>query len=59
MSANQFWPFNFSRPDSKNSQARNTRKASGAIQSPARPRFRCRPLTAEEIEVFMGDGPLE
>ncbi|MNP62528.1 hypothetical protein D3C76_1578180 [compost metagenome] len=54
ISANQFWPLNFSRPDSKNSQARNTRSARGANQSPARSRFRCRPLTAEETEVVMG-----
>ncbi|MNC69833.1 hypothetical protein D3C75_1205740 [compost metagenome] len=55
MSANQFSPLNFSRPDSKNSQARNTRRVSGAIQLPARSRFRCRPLTADEIVALMVD----
>src|SRR3546814_10064378 len=43
-SANQFWPWNFSMPDSQNSHARITRSPSGASHSPTplrRSRRRC------------------
>ena len=59
MSANQFSPLNFSSPDSKNSQARKIRRVKGAIQVPARSRFRCRPLTVDEMKVLMDRGLLQ
>src|SRR3546814_2238953 len=49
-SANQFWPWNFSMPDSQNSHARITRSPSGASHSPT-PLRRSRRRCASSINV--------
>src|SRR5688572_5782118 len=54
MLGNQFSPFHFSHPASKNSQARKTRRLKGAIQSPARSRLSCSRFKTDNAFVCMG-----